>query len=136
VTSFDDETRAHFDDLRAEDSAHAPEFSALWRDAEHRANALPSSRRVHRTWWLAAAASAIVAATLLVRQATHEKGTGDAAVADTTGYPSIVSWTSPTDGLLRMSQQQTITSPSILGSVLDGVPTLPMKPDLSKRGGL
>lgn len=135
MSLLDDETRAHFDDLRAEDSAHAPQFSTLWRDAERRARAPASSRRVRGMWWLAAA-SVLVAATVLVRRATHEKGTGGAAAADTVGYPDITSWTSPTDALLRMSQQTTIISASILGSVLDGVPTLPMKPDSSKRGSL
>lgn len=135
MSSFDDETRAHFDDLRAEDSAHAPEFAALWRDAERRASAPASSTRVRGMWW-AAAASALIAATVLARRGPHEKGTGGAAVADTTGVPSITSWTSPTDGLLRMSQHMIRTSPSILGSVLDGVPTLPVQPDSSKRGGL
>lgn len=133
MSSFDEETRAHFDDLRAEDSAHAPKFSTLWSDAGRRASPPAVVRRARGTWWLAAAASALIAATVLVaRRPPHETQT----VADTVGYPSIVSWTSPTDGLLRMSQQSTMTSPSILGSVLDGVPTLPVKPDSSKRGGL
>jgi hypothetical protein len=135
MSLFDDETRVHFDDLRAEDRAHAPEFSALWRDVERRASA-PAPRRVRGVWWLAAAASALIAATVLLRRAPSEKGTRAASVADAVVSPSITSWTSPTDELLRMAQQTTITSPSILGSVLDGVPTLPVKRDSSKRGGL
>jgi hypothetical protein len=140
VSPNDDEVRAHFDDLRAEDRAVAPEFSALWSEAERRAHAPPTRSRMRSrmrvAWWLAAA-SAIIAATLLVQRARRRDTLSDAAIAGSMPYPNVTSWTSPTDGLLRMSRRTTLASPSLRQSVLDGVATpLPMQPNSPKRGGL
>ena len=136
MTSPDDEIRSQFDDRRAEDAADAPAFATLWSNANRQASApVPVRRPVGMVWWGAAAAAAIIVATVIVRPAEHSTTSATAAIADSAEYPSIVSWTSPTGGLLRASRQL-VTPPSVFGSVLDGV-TMPSAPsDSSKRGGL
>jgi len=141
VSSIDEELRAHFDDLRAEDRMRAPEFSALWSAADEGSEKRQAGSgprwRARPVWSFAAAASVVIAASLLVQRAQRVEVASDATLADTVLYPSITSWRSPTDGLLRMSQLTTRTSPSLLGSVFDGVATPPIQPDTSKgRGGL
>ena len=147
MNSIDEELRAHFDDLRAEDRARAPEFSALWHEGgsgkrqaasggPERTGAPLSRWRGRSVWWVAAAASVVITATVLVQRTQRVEVPSDTALADTVLYPSITSWTPPTDELLRMSQRTTQTSPSSLGSVLDGVATPPVQPDSSKRGGI
>jgi hypothetical protein len=146
VSSIDEELRAHFDDLRAEDRARAPEFSALWQEAgsgkrqaasggQDRTAAPLQGWRARPVWLLAAAASVVIAATVLVQRAQRLEVTSDGALADSVSY--LTSWTSPTDGLLRMSQRTNRSSPSLLGSVFDGVATPPVTTDTSKgKGGL
>jgi hypothetical protein len=133
MSSIDDEMRAQFDDLRAEDKSHAPEFSALLSGVAQHVN--EPRRRTRAVWWFAAAASALVAATLVVQRVRQRDVILDSALAHTIPS-SITSWTSPTGGLLRTSQQTTITSPSIRRSVLDGVVAPPGQLKSSKRGGL
>jgi hypothetical protein len=139
VSSIDEELHAHFDDLRAEDRRLAPEFSALWSAAEagsgKREAASGPRLRARPVWSFAAAASFVIAAALLVQRTQRVEVANEAALADTVLYPNITSWRSPTDGLLRMSQRTTRTSPSILGSVFDGVAAPPIQPDTSKGGG-
>jgi hypothetical protein len=136
VSLNDDEVRAHFDSLRAEDRAGAPKFTTLRSEAERSGHAPPTRSRIRAVWWLAAA-SAIIAATLLVQRARRGDDLSDAALAASMPHPSITSWTSPTDGLLRMSQRTTLASPSLRQSVLDAVATpLPVQPNSLKRGGL
>jgi hypothetical protein len=135
MNSPDDEIRAHFDDRRAEDAVDAPAFSTMWSDVERRASA-PVSRRPNRAVWLGvAAAAALISATLVVRSADRSRQPVAATIADSAEYPSIVSWTSPTDGLLRASQRAG-AAPSVFGSVLDGVTAPPASSDSSKKGGL
>jgi hypothetical protein len=135
MMSPDDEIRSHFDDRRAEDAADAPAFSALMSNADRHASTPISGRRPRTIWWGAAAAAAVIVATVLVRPTDRSTSPATAAVSDSAEYPSIVSWTSPTGGLLRASRQL-VTPPSVFGSVLDGV-TMPSSPsDSSKRGGL
>jgi len=136
MISPDDEIRSHFDDRRAEDAADAPAFLAVLGNADRQAIAPVSGRRpVGVAWWGAAAAAAIVVATVIARPAWRSIAPSAAAVADSVEYPSIVSWTSPTAGLLRPSQQ-TGTTPSVFGSVLDGVTTSSASSDSSRKGGL
>ena len=136
MTSSDDEIRSHFDDRRAEDAADAPAFSAVLGNADRQAIAPAGGRRpVGVAWWGVAAAAAVIVATVIVRPAWRSAAPSAAAVADSAEYPSIVSWTSPTAGLLRASQQPG-TTPSVFGSVLDGVTTPPASSDSSRKGGL
>jgi hypothetical protein len=129
----DDEIRSHLDDRRAEDAADVPAFSALLSNAERQASIPISGRRPRVMWW--GAAAAVIVATVIVRPTDRSTAPAAAAVVDSAEYPSIVSWTSPTGGLLRASRQ-IVTPPSVFGSVLDGV-TMPSAPsDSSKRGGL
>ena len=132
----DDEIRSHFDDRRTEDAADAPAFSAVLGNADRQAFAPAGGRRpVGVAWWGIGAAAAVIVATVIVRPAWRSAASGAAAVADSAEYPSIVSWTSPTAGLLRASQQPG-TTPSVFGSVLDGVTTPPASSDSSRKGGL
>jgi len=121
---FDDEIREHFADLSAEDRKRAPEFSALWAEAERRA-AAPSWRGWQKTatrrWWLVAAASVVIAGALMVQLGQRLDAPAQAALTDPLQYPSITSWEAPTDGLLRMARAAVVISPSALGSSLDGV---------------
>ncbi len=136
MTSPDDEIRSHFDARRAEDAADAPAFSAVLGNAERQAIAPMSGRRPVGAAWLAAAAvAAVIVATVIVRPSGRSTAPSAAAVADSAEYPSIVSWTSPTAGLLRASQQ-TGATPSVFGSVLDGVTAPPTSSDSSRKGGL
>jgi hypothetical protein len=135
MMSPDDEIRSHFDDRRAEDAADAPAFATLRSNADRQASTPISGRRPRVVWWGAAAAAAVIVATVIVRPTHRSTAPATAAVADSAEYPSIVSWTSPTGGLLRPSRQL-VTPPSVFRSVLDGV-TVPSAPsDSSKRGGL
>ena len=148
MSSIDEELRAHFDDLRAEDRARAPAFSALWHEAESGKREAPSgglepagaplSPWLGRpVWWFAAAASVVIAATVLVQRTQRIDVASDTALADTVVYSGIMAWTSPTDGLLRMAQGTTRTSTSLLGSVFDGVAAPQVQSEPSKvRGGL
>jgi hypothetical protein len=136
MTTPDDEIRSHFDDLRAEDAADAPAFSTLRSNADRQATAPVSGRRpVGVAWWGAAAAAAVIVATVFVRPAERSTAPATVAITDSAEYPSIVSWTSPTAGLLRASRQIG-TPPSVFGSVLDGVTAPPTSSDSSKKGGL
>lgn len=136
MMSPDDEIRSHFDDRRAEDAADAPAFSAVLDNADRQASAPVSGRRpVGVAWWGVAAAAAVIVATVIVRPAARSVAPTAAAIADSAEYPSIVSWRSPTAGLLPASQQ-TGTPTSVFGSVLDGVTAPPTSSDSSKKGGL
>jgi len=136
MISPDDEIRSHFDDRRAEDAADAPAFSAILGKADRQVIAPVSGRRpVGVAWWGVAAAAAVIVATVILRPAGRSTAPSAAAVADSAEYPSIVSWTSPTAGLLR-APQQAGTPPSVFGSVLDGVTTPPTSSDSSRKGGL
>ena len=135
MNSPDDEIRAHFDDRRAEDAVGAPAFSAMLSDVERRASATVSHRPNRAVWWAAAAAIALITATLIVRPANRSTHPVAATIADSAEYPSIVTWRSPTEGLLRASRQ-TGTQPSVFGSVLDGVTAPPTSSDSSRKGGL
>jgi hypothetical protein len=148
VSSIDEELRAHFDDLRAEDRARAPQFSALWHEGgsgkrEAASGGLEPTGAPLSTWpgrpvwWFAAAASVVIAAMVLVQLTQRVEVASDTALSDTVLYSGIMAWTSPTDGLLRMSQRTTRTSTSLLGSVFDGVAAPAAQSDTSKgRGGL
>ena len=140
MSNIDDDVQAHFDDLRAEDASHAPEFSALWRGAERQATVSVGPRPRTRGVWagvlMAAAASAVIIAALRVEQERRSDVVADATIADTVPHVSITSWRSPTAGLLYQSQQMTFLSPSLFGSVLDGLVTPLAQPDSPKRGGL
>ena len=111
MRQIDDELRTRFAEVRERDRAGAPEFGSMWERAERF-----SPRRRARFVWAAGAAAAagvMLAGGLVLGRNRPEP-------ADTTG-PSIVTWTSPTASLLRMSNVAVLTPPSILASVLDGV---------------
>ena len=121
MTIYDDELRAHFGDLRAEDAAAAPVFALPPASA-------PRPSRSSRAVWLAAAAVVAIAATLVV---LRERPRVNASVVRIDS--SVLNWASPTDGLLRDARALTsrASAPSsVFGSVLDGAGSP------SKGGGL
>lgn len=97
MTIGDDELRAHFDDLRAEDDAAAPAFDPP------RPVTVP--RRLRRSVWLGAAAMIAVAAGLVALRARAHRKPVTVQID-----PSVLTWTSPTDGLLQAARQLTSTS--------------------------
>jgi hypothetical protein len=119
---FDDDVEGLFADLRAEDTARAPRFSALFASARAQTAAVKRPVRSSSAWWLAAAAGVVIAATLLARQLGRDAGPTDAS-ADPVSYPSIESWTPPTDALLRHVHAATTAPPTKFGSILDGLTT-------------
>ena len=117
----DDEIRELFADLRAEDNARAPGFSALRGETKQRRTAARRPAPIARGWWIAAAASVVVATTVLVREVRRRDERIDAVAADGVPYPSIESWSAPTDALLRHARRATTAPPGTFRSVLDGL---------------
>jgi len=113
MTQIDDELRARFAELREVDEGGGgvPSFRSMWNDAERNA-----PRHGGGFVWAAAAAAVLVLAAGLVVSRNRSRETA-------TPVPSILTWTSPTAGLLHMSNVAVLTPPSLLSSVLDGVTT-------------
>ncbi|MGH9884139.1 MAG: hypothetical protein ACREBE_01330 [bacterium] len=132
MSSLDEEIREHFADLHTEDSARAPQFSELWREAERRALMLARRRRVARASWLAVAASVLFAATLVLRAPGRGNEPIQASIVDPAVYPNILSWTPPTDGLLRTAERSAAVSPATFGSILDRAANDSVPPDSFK----
>ena len=108
MTIADEELRAHFNDLRAEDAGTVPAFAVP-------ANAPHVGRLPSRAWWLAIAATIAIVATLAGLRA-RARVTPAVVRVD----PSILNWTAPTDGLLREARELTAAPRSVFGSVFDG----------------
>jgi len=138
MTMSERELRALYSAQRADDAASAPEFAALWDDAERRTHrrrepSLPHRRRA--VGWLAFAASAAIAATLLVRRLTTEPDVARVArTSSAANAPSIATWRAPTEGLLLMTLGSLQPSRPTFGSVLDGA-TAPVAGTESPSGG-
>ena len=130
----DEELRSAFAALRDEDASHAPSFQALRRRVETRSSRSPASRRIQpRTWILVAAAAAVVAAVSVVAARDHRFRTApdDAArLRDAGVAPSIAAWRSPTQGLLRLSGGELLSTPSVYSSVLADAP----RPSAQRKG--
>jgi hypothetical protein len=133
MSQIDDEIRSVFEELRADEVARAPEFRAMWRSATAVSDSALLRKRPRRVLgWMAAAAAILVTATVLANRSRNTAPA--AAIADVSA--GILYWRSPTDGLLRMSQQSMPASPSILESVLDGVitPSIPRESFKGAKG--
>lgn len=107
MTIHEHELRAYFDDLHAEEAGTAPSFGSM------RAGLLGSelsstraTRRLPRVWWLAAAAAVVVAAGIIALRARAERRPALVQID-----PSILNWSSPTDGLLQAARRLTSVSP-------------------------
>jgi hypothetical protein len=123
MSAPDDQIEALFADLRAEEMAQAPRFSALWIEAGESAAAMTRPARVSRVWWYAAAASAVIAAAVVAGYLSHDDPRVDESLPEVAAYPSIESWSAPTDALLKHARGATVAPPAAFGSVLDGLAT-------------
>jgi hypothetical protein len=117
----DDDLRARFAELRDDDRAHAPEFGALWRRAELRAQTMARPRTLRVTWILAAA-GIVVTVGILFQQSRDVRTRGSISRA------TISSWRSPTAGLLRMPGVELFAPPAIFSSILDGATGATVQP--------
>ena len=122
----DEELRARFSAIKAEDTRVEPEFPSMLNRVERTSLTSRSSVR-SSTGWVAVAAAILIAAILLVEKARdlrREQQTGLATEAITT-------WESPTAALLQPPAPDLIGPPPLLSSVFDGVasPTLQLKTD-------
>jgi hypothetical protein len=114
----DDEWRARFDELRADDRASMPSFCAQWGRAEAAETVAPRRRGLAPVF-VAAAAVVVLTVGVVVRRV----GDGERPqVAPLT----ITNWKSPTAGLLRTSGRELLVPPPILSSTLDGVIAMPV----------
>jgi hypothetical protein len=110
----DDDLCIHFDALRKDDLARAPDFRTLLNRIEV-PRALP--RRSLPLSWVAAAAGLIVSAGIALHE-QRERAADRLAAAKTSA--SISTWRSPTASLLRMSGGEMFAAPRVLSSILDG----------------
>ncbi|HEX6627609.1 MAG TPA: hypothetical protein VF105_06630 [Gemmatimonadaceae bacterium] len=105
-----------FDALRESDRQSAPGFETIWSRVKS-AEEIDVSDTPPTTWWIPLAASVIIGALLLFgtmrQQPLSPKQPGIT--------PSITTWQSPTDELLRTTGQTMPAPASIFSSVLDGV---------------
>ena len=118
--SGDDLLSALFGGLRDADAIGAPAFPAMLGAAAMRAAASPRSRSAGYYW--AAAAAVVLATGLIVSRSRTSDQIG--RLADSTRRigepaPSITTWTSPTEALLRTSGSELLMPASILTSTLD-----------------
>jgi hypothetical protein len=119
--SDDDELRAHFEALRAEDRGRAPDFRAMLDRAQSARSA--RRRRAVPLVWIAAAAGIMLTLGIAVREnrqqgvKPHDVSAGSFGGGDTL---SISRWKSPTASLLHTSGSEVLASSKILSSVLDG----------------
>lgn len=122
----DDELRARFSVLKAEDGRVEPEFGSMLNRAANPPLADRSSGG-SGTRWVAVAAAILIAAVLLVGKARDLRREQQAALAGQT----ITTWESPTAGLLPSTAGDLLAPPPLLSSVFDGVasPTLQLKTD-------
>jgi hypothetical protein len=127
----DDELRARFAALRAEEAARAPEFRAVHERVLARGRSAAPSRSA---MLLGLAAAAVLAVATGVAFRGRRTGVRSTLVADSTPSrpfrePSITSWTSPTAGLLRTSGSALLADPPpVHSSILDGAFPTPAEP--------
>lgn len=111
----DDDLHAQFRELRQADVAGAPPF----RDMRSAARANPATKPRRFPWWIAAAACVAIAAGVARAHWRRAEGRAEAPVVET--MPAVLYWQAPTDALLRDSRKLLAGSPTLFGSVLDGV---------------
>jgi hypothetical protein len=127
----DDDLRARFGALGAEEAARAPEFRSVLERVPARRRSATSSRSVMLLGLAAAAVLAVATGVAIRGRRTGEPLT---LVADSTpsrapAEPSITTWTSPTAGLLRTSGSMLLSAPPpIHSSILDGAFPTPAEP--------
>lgn len=117
----DEDLRARFGELRDDDRAHAPEFGALWKRAELRAQTMARPRTL-RAAWILAAAGIVMTAGILFQRSREVPARG------TTSGATISSWRSPTAGLLRTPGIELLAPPAIFSSILDGAAGATVQP--------
>jgi hypothetical protein len=124
----DDELRARFHDLGADDRAGAPPFRPLLERAEAEATRAPGSLRRAPVWVVAAAAATVVLAAggLLRRSDDGSRSRLAETAAGARSATTISNWKSPTAGLLRAPITDLLAPPSVLSSTLDGVIRAPV----------
>jgi hypothetical protein len=123
----DDELRARFDALRAEERERAPDFRAM---RERAATAqVQTPRRYPALLWLAAAAVVVLAAGLVIRGA---RTTQPMRLASDSSAPAVAPgstrWTSPTAGFLITPGMDVLKAPSLHSSILDGIASASVVP--------
>ena len=122
MTQPDDDLRALFQAVREYDRARVPKFRAVWSRAAPRARTTARPRSPAR-FWIAAAACAVLAASLVLRRShVREEARPAAGSVSRTAQPAPTSsgWRSPTAGLLRSPGHELLAPSPILSSVLDG----------------
>ena len=118
----DDELRASFHQLREEDVTRAPAFPALLEHAESVAPRPIRRSAPTRTFRLLAVAAGIVLVLGAIREIRRRaRATSGATV------PSITTWTSPTQGLLRTSDRELLAPSPLLSSVLGASARAPIQ---------
>lgn len=115
----DEDLRARFAELRDDDRAHAPEFGALWRRAELRAQTTARPRTLRSAWILAAAGIVLTVGILFQRSREVPARISGATIS---------SWRSPTAGLLRTPGIELLAPPAIFSSILDGAAGAAVQP--------
>ena len=122
----DEELRARFSAIKAEDTRVEPEFPSMLNRVERTSLTSRSSVR-SSTGWVAVAAAILIAAILLVEKARDLRREQQTVLATQT----ITTWESPTAALLEPPAPDLLAPPPLLSSVFDGVasPTLDLKTD-------
>jgi hypothetical protein len=126
------ELQTRFAELRAADQASAPDFESMrGRPASEAAR----SARPVRRWVAPALLAAAVAGIVVVWGASRAQSHARHALRDVRQQDTslaVIRWTMPTDGLLDAARQ-TLQTPSLTESVLDGaatpIPGTPFKGD-------
>jgi predicted outer membrane lipoprotein len=134
MSDIEFELKKRFAELREDDAANAPSFTAV-RD-RGRAELEPIRLVSPRTRWIApallAAAAAVLAAlwVAMPMPSRSERARQEALLRDSS--MNVFRWTMPTDGLLT-SARRTLQTPALSGSVLDAaavpIPGTPFKGD-------
>jgi hypothetical protein len=117
--------RQEFDALRESDRQSAPEFGTIWSRAKSVAE-IGVSDTPPAIRWIPLAASVVIGG-LLLFGAMRQKAISPKEPAVT---PTITTWQSPTDALLRTSGKTMLAPASIFSSVLDGVAAVAVSRDL------
>lgn len=132
----DDRLHARFESLRDDERTHAPTFRETWDAAAGRVRTPPRMRvpfpRVPPILAFAAAAGVLLVVGLVLRSVRDRDSArllADSTIRATGAAPSIMTWTSPTAGLLRTSGSELLAAPPALhASILDRAVPAPVQP--------
>ena len=114
----DDDLRARFARLKANDRRRVPEFHSLLATARTRARAVRRARTVAGAWGIAAAVM-LVALSLVAKRTPDRGRLSSGPDARTAAVTAITVWSSPTASLLTTAGNEITKPPDILSSILD-----------------